>query len=143
MTTDAADPNRIRYWRDRAGLTQQQLGDRIGITRNQVYMLETGRNGLTEPRAIAIAAELGCRHWQLYAGSEVADAAVAGEAVSPEEVYTVVLAIASWAQDSRRHLSPEDIAALARAMCRHIDDFRGRSPQEIVGDLKRHQALST
>lgn len=51
--------DRVRSARMRAGLTQQDLGSRAGITKNSVYLLETGRMGTTLLTLCNIALALG------------------------------------------------------------------------------------
>ncbi len=46
---------RLRYERIVAGLTQQQLGARIGISAQQIQKYETGKNRLTISRLMALA----------------------------------------------------------------------------------------
>lgn len=50
--------NRIREWRKKAGLTQAQLGDRVGLHQTQVGNLENGGRNLTLEWARRIARAL-------------------------------------------------------------------------------------
>lgn len=68
---DARVMNRIREIRERLGLTQEQLADRIGTTPQQISRLEKGLRGLDVPWMIKIAAALGERPAALI--DEVAD----------------------------------------------------------------------
>jgi transcriptional regulator with XRE-family HTH domain len=54
-------PNRIREIRERAGLTQEQLAERVGTTSQQISRLEKGQRGLDVPWMEKIAAALGER----------------------------------------------------------------------------------
>jgi transcriptional regulator with XRE-family HTH domain len=51
---------RLRYCRCLAGVTQQQLGDKLGIKVQQIQNYETGANGISSShmRDIAAAMEL-------------------------------------------------------------------------------------
>lgn len=48
-------PERIRELRKAAGLTQQQLGDILGVAKNTVSQYETGRNEPNDSIKIAMA----------------------------------------------------------------------------------------
>lgn len=52
-------PNRIREIRERLGLTQEQLAERVGTTAQQISRLEKGQRGLDVPWMEKIAAALG------------------------------------------------------------------------------------
>lgn len=52
-------PNRIRELRQRAGLSQTELGNRVGLTQGQVGHLENGHRNLTLEWMKRIARELG------------------------------------------------------------------------------------
>ena len=51
--------NHIREWREAAGLTQVQLGERVGVTGAQISRLETGSRNWRIPTIEGIAATLG------------------------------------------------------------------------------------
>lgn len=57
---DGAPPNRIREIRQRRGLTQQELGERIGRTNNQVSRFETGDRPIYLETLRLIARALDC-----------------------------------------------------------------------------------
>lgn len=46
-------------WRERAGLTQEELGDRIGLSRSAVSKIERDLRGLSLDTALRLAATLG------------------------------------------------------------------------------------
>ncbi|MFS8639508.1 MAG: helix-turn-helix domain-containing protein [Symbiobacteriaceae bacterium] len=50
----------IREQRVRAGLTQQALGDRAGLTQSAISKIETGRVGCSVPVLHRLAQALGC-----------------------------------------------------------------------------------
>lgn len=51
----------LRRLRDRAGLTQQALADRAGISRKYLSELERGLQQPSWPVVLGLAAALGCR----------------------------------------------------------------------------------
>lgn len=56
----------LRELRKKAGLTQQELADAIGITEQAIGHYEVGRRQLSVSIAKKIAKVLGCKWWQLY-----------------------------------------------------------------------------
>ena len=52
--------NRIREIRDAAGLTQEQLAERVGTTANSIWRLESGLTRLTQHWMIKLGEALGC-----------------------------------------------------------------------------------
>ncbi|MFI9643334.1 helix-turn-helix domain-containing protein [Micromonospora sp. NPDC051925] len=51
---------RVAVWRDAAGMTQQQLADRVGVSAAYISMIESGRRPVTKrSRLIALAGALG------------------------------------------------------------------------------------
>ena len=56
----------VKAWRRARGLTQADLADRIGRTEAQVSRIESGKSGLTEPVAEAIARVFDCTVADLY-----------------------------------------------------------------------------
>ncbi len=49
---------RVRHCRWMQGMTQQQLGDKVGITFQQIHKYETGTNRISASRMWGIAAAL-------------------------------------------------------------------------------------
>ncbi len=49
---------RLRHCRCLAGMTQQQLGDKLGITAQQIQNYETGANGISASHMRDIAAAM-------------------------------------------------------------------------------------
>ena len=56
----------LRYLRSRSGLTLQDLGDRLGVTRGAVWAWETGQKRPNADRLPALAAALGCSMEELF-----------------------------------------------------------------------------
>lgn len=53
---------RVARWRDIAGMTQQELADRVGVTAAYISMIENGRRAVTKRSlVIALASALGVR----------------------------------------------------------------------------------
>jgi len=47
--------NKVKYYRETAGLSQEQLGNAVGITRQAVSAIELGINQLTISTALKMA----------------------------------------------------------------------------------------
>ncbi len=52
-------PNPLKTYRDEKKLSQQQLGDKLGISRQMVGMLETGERDFTPEMCLTIEKKLG------------------------------------------------------------------------------------
>lgn len=52
--------NRLAEMRKRAGLTQQQLADRLGVTQQSVWYYENGRREMKSSMLVAMSEALGC-----------------------------------------------------------------------------------
>jgi transcriptional regulator with XRE-family HTH domain len=50
----------FKQWRKHRGLTQETLGERIGLTPSSISQLETGKQGFTDSTLEAIADALNC-----------------------------------------------------------------------------------
>src|SRR4051812_19670056 len=59
MGAEAHFPARLRELRERAGLTQQQLAEASGMTREGIAQLETGRRGPSWATVLSLAEALG------------------------------------------------------------------------------------
>lgn len=68
----------IRRSREKLGLTQEELGSRVGVSGNTVYLWESGRSGIKLETLQAVADALGCSLEDL-----VRDGARSGEASAP------------------------------------------------------------
>lgn len=57
-------PDKPRYyfkeWRKKAGLTQEQLAERVGVTASSISQLENGKQGFTDTTLEALAWALNC-----------------------------------------------------------------------------------
>ena len=73
---------RLKSLRDAAGLCQQDMASRLGITRAGYQMIENGRNGKKFSYLPVIAKSLGCRIDDLF--PEMDEAADAQEAPEGE-----------------------------------------------------------
>lgn len=51
-------PNRVRFWRDHAGLKQEELGKLVGLSKVQISRIELGQRDLNFGYARRIAAAL-------------------------------------------------------------------------------------
>src|SRR4051812_38055036 len=58
----------LRRLRSAAGLTQQQVGDRLGLSFQQVQKYERGDSPLSAPTLHRLARLLGCDHAAFFAG---------------------------------------------------------------------------
>jgi transcriptional regulator with XRE-family HTH domain len=61
-----AGPNRIAEWRQRAGLTQETLAERLGVSKSLVSLWETGVRRVKMDQAVKIAEVLGTEIGQLF-----------------------------------------------------------------------------
>jgi molybdate-binding protein/DNA-binding XRE family transcriptional regulator len=73
---------RVREAREQAGLTQQALADRVGLTRQALSAVESGRSVPSTGVALRLARALGSRVEDLFrlAGADAVDAALGGPA---------------------------------------------------------------
>lgn len=74
-------PNGVRSKRLAAGLTQQELADRVSVSRQTIGAIEAGTSGCGVELALRLAAALACRVEDLFTAS---GATVAAELVEPE-----------------------------------------------------------
>ncbi|MEC9363942.1 MAG: helix-turn-helix transcriptional regulator [Pseudomonadota bacterium] len=58
--------NRVRECRQQAGWTQQDLAERLGVSRQTVNAIETGKYDPSLPLAFALAALFDCRIEDLF-----------------------------------------------------------------------------
>lgn len=80
----------IRAARERGGLTQQQLADRAGLSRQLVSAVEAGRNTPSVAAAIALASALGVSVERLFAAPQPATVDVFGGSVRPRTAVRTV-----------------------------------------------------
>ena len=62
-----AIPTFIKQWRNHRGLTQEELGEQVGLTTSSVSQLENGKQGFTDGSLAKYARALGCSPLQLLA----------------------------------------------------------------------------
>lgn len=62
--------NRIEQYRDRLGLTQQELADRVGVSRQTIISLEHGRYNPSIILAFKLARQFGVSVEELFIYSE-------------------------------------------------------------------------
>jgi transcriptional regulator with XRE-family HTH domain len=55
----------LREWRDYRGLTQQQLGDRVNMTKGRISELENRKRRYNEDMLAVLADALRCEIWEL------------------------------------------------------------------------------
>lgn len=60
---------RVKIIRKESKLTQKEFGDRIGTTKNNISMIESGKNNLTEVMAKAICREFDVDYFWLTEGT--------------------------------------------------------------------------
>lgn len=107
--------NRLYEVRKGLGLTQLELSERLGIAKNYVYLMESGRKPLTQ--SVLEAAE------QLYSTSKQSESTI-----SPvKRIDELLLEVASLKADLKQ--ANETIANLSKAM---VDRDRGRAPAAHV-----------
>lgn len=59
--------NRVKEYREQAGMTQQELADAVNISENHLSSIENGRKRLTYPLAVQIAHVLECETRKIFA----------------------------------------------------------------------------
>jgi transcriptional regulator with XRE-family HTH domain len=84
--------NRIREIREAAGLTQEQLADKVGTTGNHIWRLESGRSRLSQGWMTRLAEALACSPADLIANVVAAEVGAEVEAV---DGHPVIASIAS------------------------------------------------
>lgn len=58
--------NKVKYYRELAGLSQEKLGKMIGITRQAVSAIELGINQLTVDTAVKMSKVLNVKWQELF-----------------------------------------------------------------------------
>lgn len=108
---------RVKETRKTLGLTLEKFGERLGLKKNTLSAIETGRNALTEQNTIAICREFNVDYIWLTTGNgemfvesdddftEKIDRIMAGENDTRKNIFKALL-----------YASDEDIEALARIM---------------------------
>ena len=107
------------------GLTLEKFGERIGLKKNTMSAIETGRNALTDANIKAICREFGVDYIWLTTGEgemfvdsdddfiEKIDRIMAGEDDARKNIFKFMLS-----------LNDDDIAALGRILDQMIEFFK-------------------
>ena len=113
---------RIKEVRKSLGLTLEKFGERIGLKKSAVSLIENGKNSVTDANVKAICREFGVDYIWLTTGDgemfvdtdddfiERIDRIMAGEDDAPKNLFKFML-----------ELSDEDIEALDRLMKKAIE----------------------
>ena len=113
---------RAKEVRKTLGLTLEKFGERLGLKKNAISQIETGKNALTEQNVKAICREFGVDYMWLTTGEgemfvendddfmERIDRIMAGENETRKNIFKALL-----------YASDEDIEALARIMNLYSD----------------------
>ena len=117
-----AQGERVEEVRKTLGLTLEKFGERLGLKKNAISQIETGKNALTEQNVKAICREFGVDYMWLTTGEgemfvendddfmERIDRIMAGENETRKNIFKALL-----------YASDEDIEALARIMNLYSD----------------------
>lgn len=126
--------NRLREFRERAGLAQHQLGELIGCGWQHVSRMERGDRALSQKWAIKAGAALGI-HWATL--MESPDAAGMAEPATPlaaspppewSRLPEVSAALAAMLADIGVPLAPARLTSLAQKALRNISALDRRLP---------------
>lgn len=113
---------RVKKVRKKLGLTLEKFGEKLGVKKNAISQIETGRNSLTEQNIKAICREFGVDYIWLTTGEgemfidsdddfiEKIDRIMAGEDDARKNIFKFMLS-----------LNDEDVAALDRLMTQAIE----------------------
>ena len=116
---------RVKEVRKNLGLTLEKFGERIGLKKNTMSAIETGRNALTDANIKAICREFGVDYIWLTTGEgemfvdsdddfiEKIDRIMAGEDDARKNIFKFMLS-----------LNDDDIAALGRILDQMIEFFK-------------------
>jgi len=126
--------NRIKEIRERAGLTQEKLGEILGVTANQIWRLETGRTRLNQHTMNALAQALGVHPADLIANVVTAEV---GADVEPYDGHPIVSAIASRGLKAYRVIgrSMVQLAGLAPGDIIAVDESEAAAASPKLGDV--------
>jgi transcriptional regulator with XRE-family HTH domain len=126
--------NRIREIREAAGLTQEQLAERVGTSGNHIWRLESGRSRLTQSWMTRLAEALACSPADLIAN------VVAAEVGSDVEIIDhsdpVVRAIATLGLRAYRVIQRSVInVGVAPGDIITVDESEGAVTSPKIGDV--------
>lgn len=106
--------NTVRELRIRKGVSQQALGDQIGVSFQQVQKYERGTNRMGSSRLVQIAEALGVQVEDLFRGINQANAAKPDEGGAPLNVKASKVA-RDWIRIGDERLQ-DKTAAMIRAL---------------------------
>ncbi len=116
---------RVREIRKSLGLTLEKFGEKLGVKKNAISQIETGRNSLTDQMTKSICREFGVDYIFLTTGEgemfvdsdddfiEKIDRIMAGEDDARKNLFKFMLS-----------LNDDDIAALGRILDQMIEFFK-------------------
>ena len=122
---------RVKEVRKALGLTLEKFGERLGLKKNAISQIETGKNSLTEQNTKAICREFSVDYMWLTTGEgemfidtdddfiERIDRIMVGEDEAQKNLFKFML-----------ELSDDDIAALDRLMKKAIEFTQNNSDKE-------------
>lgn len=122
---------RVKEVRKALGLTLEKFGERLGLKKNAISQIETGKNSLTEQNTKAICREFSVDYMWLTTGEgemfidtdddfiERIDRIMVGEDEARKNFFKFML-----------ELSDDDIAALDRLMKKAIEFTQNNSDKE-------------
>ncbi len=95
--------SRLKVYRTACGLSQRQVAEKVGLTRQAIYMIEAGRYLPNATTALRLASALHCKVEDLFLLEEDLESVEAellgepGEAASPERMKFWKVGGRSWA----------------------------------------------
>lgn len=120
---------RLRYAREQRGLSQDQLGERAGVTQVTITHLEKGRNQTSKKLVqIAQALRVPAEWLSSGAGHEAAVAALSTNSVLPIEANAELIGVMS-AWDSSTPLGPDEVAI---PLYKEVELAGGHGATEVV-----------
>lgn len=117
MKKDMTQGERVKQARKTLGLTMEKFGERLGVTKTAISLIESGKNNLTDANIKAICREFNVDYIWLTSGD--------GEMFveSDDDFMEKIDRIMVNENDARRNIfkallyaSDDDVAALARIM---------------------------
>ena len=116
---------RVKQARKSLGLTMEKFGERLGVTKTAISLIESGKNNLTDANIKAICREFNVDYIWLTTGEgemfvdsdddfiEKIDRIMAGEDDARKNIFKFMLS-----------LNDDDIAALGRILDQMIEFFK-------------------
>ena len=120
--TEIPHTHRIKYWREKRGLSQKALAERAGMNQQKIHLLENQQQSLRVEQVPAIARALGVKPVDILPEFFVEDRSIPGE-VSDVEAEPFDLDTLPAAPPPGVHVSPpRPDAAIAKAIDILIDN---------------------